>query len=362
MTKSVNGTSSPMRLALKGAPRKGFLGLAGAALLGLTLAPAPAPAQNVEGPEVFWKLSTWGNPRAFTAGVVHLAERLSEETDGAFNLQVFHGEQLSKAAENLDGLKVDAFEMAMFCNFYHPGKNPALMVMTMPFLPVADFDDALRVRRGLYEHPILVEEMAQWNAMYYDTSNLPQYEFLGRGDPPKNLEDWQGLRVRAGGGIGLAMEKLGAVRQSMPATEVYTAVDRGTIDAASFPYTYSHASYKIDEVADWFTANMSPGTSDCPIVMNKRAYEALPEQYQDLLWDLREEVADTHREAYAEADAKNLPRFREEMTEIVYDEETLAEFREQAGQPVWDEWVKENKDDFDAQAVLDRAVALAKGE
>ena len=45
----------------------------------------------------------------------------------------------------------------MICNFYSPGKNPALMVMTMPFLPIKNFDDAWRTRMGLYKDPVLVD-------------------------------------------------------------------------------------------------------------------------------------------------------------------------------------------------------------
>ena len=109
-----------------------------------------AMAQNVDGPSLFWKISTWGNPRAFTAGLEHMAERVAEETGGKWQMRVFYGEQLSKAKENLDGLKANAFEAATFCNFYHPGKNPANMVTTMPFLPVTTWDDMARVRAGLY--------------------------------------------------------------------------------------------------------------------------------------------------------------------------------------------------------------------
>ena len=333
------------------------------ALAALTFAfqPAEAPAQTVEGPDVFWKLSTWGNPRAFTEGIEFVAQKVEEATGGKFRIQIFYGEQLSSAAENLDGLKVNAFEAAMFCNFYHPGKTPASMVITLPFLPLGDFDVAARVRHGLYEHPVFVEEMAQWNAIYYGSAHLPQYEFMGRGEPPVTLDGWQGMRVRAGGGLGMAMETLGAVRQSMPATEVYTAVQRGVVDAASFPYTYSHAAYRIDEVASWFTSNMAPGTTDCPIVFNKTSYEALPAQYQELLWSLRDEMTEVYKAGYAAADAEFLPRFRERLVEVVYDDATLDELRAMAAQPVWAAWVEENKDKFDSQGLLDRLFELAEG-
>lgn len=320
-----------------------------------------AMAQTVDGPSLFWKVSTWGNPRAFTAGLEHMSERVNEATGGKWQMRVFHGEQLSKAKENLDGLKANAFEAATICNFYHPGKNPALMVTTLPFLPVSSYEDMARVRAGLYEHPILKDEMDAWNAIYYASTNLPQYNALGVGDAPTDLSGFDGLRVRAGGGVGLAMEKLGAVRQSMPATETYTALQRGTVDAIFLPYTYAHASYKLDEVADWFTANLSPGTSDCPILLNKTAYEALPQQYKDLLAEIQTELHDLYKAAYAEADSKNLPRFQEKLQEIVYTDEQLAEFRKNGGEPVWNEWVEQNKDTFDAQAVLDYTLELAKG-
>jgi TRAP-type C4-dicarboxylate transport system substrate-binding protein len=167
------------------------------------------------------------------------------------------------------------------------------------------------------------------------------------------MEDWKGLRVRAGGGIGEAMEVLGATRQTVPASETYTLMQRGGVDAVSFPYTYAHVSYKIPELADWYTSNMSPGTSECPMVFSKTAFEALPVQYQDLIMSLKDEVTQVMIDRYVEADAKNLPEFEKTMTKIVYDEATLAQFGEVAGKPVWDKWIADNKDKFDAQNVLD---------
>ncbi|MCP1336646.1 C4-dicarboxylate TRAP transporter substrate-binding protein [Futiania mangrovi] len=317
----------------------------------------PAGAQTVEGPKVSWKLSTWGNPRAFTKGIEHIAEVVKERTGGNFTIEIFYGEALSKARENLDGIKLGAFDAAQLCNFYHPGKNPAWMIFTMPFLPIGDWDVREKVTRAMYKHPAFIADMDGWNAMPYMSALLPQYEFLGRGEPPLKLSDWNGKRVRAGGGLGLAMEVLGATRTTVPATEVYTSMERGTVDAASFPYTYAHAAYKIPEVADWFTNNMSPGTSECGTVFSKTSYGKLPEQYKALLEDVLDEAYDVQVQAYIDIDKKNLPDFKAKLQEILYTPEQLAEFQKVAGTPVWDQWVAENQEKFDARGLLNDLLA-----
>ena len=205
---------------------------------------------KVDGPSVFWKYSLWGKRRAFTEGAETLSKRLAEETNGKFKLKIFYGGQLAKSRENWDGLKANSFEMATVCNFYHPKKNPGLMALTLPFLPLGQsFDRDAKLRQAVYDHPILKKEASKFNGIYFMTSNLPQYEFMGKGKPPLKLSDFKGLRVRAGGGVGTAMVRLGATKMSVPAPETYTLIARGAVDAVSFPFTYAHAAYKIDEVA-----------------------------------------------------------------------------------------------------------------
>ncbi|HEX9569470.1 MAG TPA: TRAP transporter substrate-binding protein DctP [Rhodospirillales bacterium] len=315
---------------------------------------------KIDGPEVNWRFSTWGKKRAFTEGVEHLAKRLADETGGKFKLKVFYGEALSKARENLDGLKINAFEGAHFCNFYHPGKNPAYMVFTLPFLPLGDWKTSAAVRNELPNHPALKADLERWNAVHYASTLLPQYEFMGKGKPPLKLEDWKGLRVRAGGGIGDAMEKLGATRQTVTATETYTAIERGAVDAVSFPFSYAHFSYKFNEVTTWYTANMSPGTTECPVVFNKTAYDKLPAQYKKLLADLRDEVTKVLIDEYEKADKVNVPKLEKTHKKIVYDAATLKEFHKIAGKPVWDKWIADNKDKFDAKGVFDAVWEIAK--
>ena len=332
---------------------KMFLGAAA-----LAMSTGGALAANVDGPSVFWKFSTWGKPRAFTAGIEKLAERVAEETGGKFKIQIFYGQQLAKSRENLDGLKNNAFEGAMFCNFYSPDKNPTYMIFTLPFIPMGDFRVRAHVTNNLMQEPAMVADMERWNAVAYGSTLLPQYEFLGKGKPPKTIEDWAGMRVRAGGGVGQAMEILGATRQTVPASETYTLMQRGAVDAVSFPFSYAHVSYKINELSDWYTGNLQPGTSECPIVFNKKSWEALPQQYRDLINSLKQEVTDATVAKYVEADERNIPAFKEKMEEIVYSDEEIARFKEVAGKPIWDKWIADNADKFDSQALFDRMMEL----
>ncbi len=333
--------------------RRAFLGAAVAAMTA-----SGAMAANVDGPAVFWKFSTWGKPRAFTAGIERISERIKEETGGKWNIQIFYGGQLAKSRENLDGLKNNAFEGAHFCNFYSPDKNPTFMIFTMPFIPMGDFKIRAHVTNTLMEDPMMVADMERWNAIPYASTLLPQYEFLGRGKAPKTAADWSGMRVRAGGGVGQAMELLGATRQTVPASETYTLMQRGAVDAVSFPFSYAHAAYKIDELSAWYTGNLQPGTSECPIVFNKTAFDKLPQEYKDLLMSLKQEATDATIAAYEAADAKNIPAFEAKMEKIMYSDEELAKFKEIGGEPVWNKWIADNKDKFDSQGLFDKMMAL----
>lgn len=321
-------------------------------LLAVAIGGPSASAAEVEGPELKWNVSLWGKPRAGTVIADELAEQVSAKTGGKWTMSLHYGEALSKARENLDGLAIGAFEAAMFCNFYHPRKNPALMSLTLPFLPMSSWEDNRQIREAVYAHPAVVKELGRWNAVAYTSSFLPQYEFIGRGEAPLGLQDWRGMTVRAGGGLGQAMQRLGATPASSTATEVYTGVQQGTMDAAAFPFTYSHVSYRIHEVADWFTGNLSPGTADCPLAFARTAYAALPAQYRMLLDDVKEDVIRAQVQAYVDADRVNLPMLKETLTEIRYTDDQLAEFRATAGKPVIDAWIEDNQERFDARGLV----------
>jgi TRAP-type C4-dicarboxylate transport system substrate-binding protein len=329
--------------------------LAGALTLG-----AGAAAAAVDGPKVTWRLATWGKPRAYTKGLETVKEYVEKETDGKFSITIGY-ESFGGPKELLDLLKVGALEATSMCSSYHPEKTPAYGVLDLPFLPITDADVQQIVHDAVHKHPIILNEFAGWNAMPFLSGLLPQYEFIGRSDAPKTLEGWKGLRVRAIGGIGAAMKALGAVPTSVPATEVYTSMERGTVDAVSFPSTYAHGSYKTYEIGKWFTSNMAPGTQACPLLLNIDAWKKLPPQYQKVLNDSRAPAYKNLKAAYGEADDKFIPLFKKKLEFITYSDAEIDKFRKIGAQPVWDEWVKEREaQGIPGKELLDFVLTQAK--
>tara|TARA_B100000676_G_C18042413_1_gene825776 strand:+ start:621 stop:1631 length:1011 start_codon:yes stop_codon:yes gene_type:complete len=318
--------------------------------------------KTVEGPKVSWKLSLWGKRRAFTEGMEYVSQQLGKCSGGNFTMKLFYGEQLSKSKENLDGIKLGAFEAATFCAAYHPGKNAPLNVLDLPFLPLANFDVMRKAHDAIYNHPASAKALAKWNAHIYMSNILPQYEYMGRGKVPQSVKDFSGKRLRALGGMGRAAKLIGATPSTMPASETYTALQRGTVDAIGFPYSYTFSAYKLDEIADWVTTNMSLGTVNCPTVFAKTHYDKLPAQYKELLGALKEGAYKAISAAYDEKDIANEKKWKADpkMQMVKIPDAEMVEFRKIAGKPVWDAWVKENADKFNSQELLDIVLNAAK--
>ena len=228
-----------------------------------------------------WNVSVWGKRRAFTEHIEKLAELVSEKTGGEFTMNVSYG-GLSKNRENLDGISIGAFEMAQFCAGYHRDKNRVITVLELPFLGVSNLEEEVAVSSAVYSHPAAADEMAQWNAKLLMTSPMPQYNLVGTGDPRDSLADFDGMRVRATGGLGQAFAAVGGVPTSVTATEAYQAMESGVVDTVAFAQ-HAHLSFGTINQADWWTANLNPGTVNCPVVVNIDAYESLSDDHRAAL-------------------------------------------------------------------------------
>ncbi len=289
-----------------------------------------------------WNVSLWGTRRAFTEHVEKLAELVSEKTGGEFTLNLSYG-GLSNNRENLDGISIGAFEMAQFCAGYHYDKNPSITVLELPFLGVSSLEQEVEISQAVYQHPAAIEDLARWNATLLMPSPLPQYNIAGVGDGPRTLAEFEGLAVRATGGIGQAMKTIGAVPTSMSATEVRQALDSGVVSAVAFA-PHAHMSFGTVESAKWWTTNLNPGTVNCPVVVNTDALNSLSDAERDALLGSVEEAIAHYITNYNEKTMVQWGPLLDEkgIERITYSDEELAAFREAVASPAAQAWIEEN--------------------
>ncbi|WP_261840779.1 C4-dicarboxylate TRAP transporter substrate-binding protein [Aliamphritea ceti] len=288
-----------------------------------------------------WNVSLWGKPRAFTAHVEKLAELVEAKTNGDFKLNLSYG-GLSKNKENLDGISIGAFEMAQFCAGYHRDKNPTITVMELPFLGVSSLEQETKIAQALYKHPAVAKDLARWSATLLMPSPMPQYNIAGVGDAPKTVADFEGMRVRATGGIGKAMSGVNAVPTSMSATEVRTSLDSGVISAVAFA-PHAHMAFGTVESAKWWTTNLNPGTVNCPVVVNTDALGSLSDANREALLGSVDEALAYYIDNYNGKTMKAWgPKLDEKGIErVTFSDAEIAEFKSKVAGPTREAWIKD---------------------
>ncbi|NNK17330.1 MAG: C4-dicarboxylate ABC transporter substrate-binding protein, partial [Sulfitobacter sp.] len=141
------------------------------------------------------------------------------------------------------------------------------------------------------------------------------------------------------GGLGKAFEAVGAVPTSVTATEAYQAMESGVVDTVAFAQ-HAHLSFGTINQADWWTANLNPGTVNCPVVVNIDAYESLSDNEREALDSSVEEALDHYLANYAEL-LKRWDTVLEEkgVQKVEIAPEVLEEFRAAAAAPARDAWI-----------------------
>ena len=180
--------------------------------------------------------------------------------------------------------------------------------------------------------------------------------------PVKTLEDVRALKIRASGPSLPGAKALGFNAVPLPPTEVYEAIQKGTVDGAEFPWE-AMPSFRINELVKAHLEMPSGlGAPAFVIVANTKAFENLTPANQAALMKAGGEVgaaligkAWTAADERGRADAQN----RGQVIETVAPAE-LEKWR-QLLNPLTDEWIaKADKKGLDGRKLLDDFRALSK--
>ena len=209
-----------------------------------------------------------------------MADRVRALTDGSFEIKPYQAGELVPPLEVLDAVGRGSVEMGHSAGYYFIGKNPALAFdCTVPFGLTAREQTAWMYDGGGLE--LMRPLFADFNVVNFPGGNTGVQMGGWFRNPIANLDDLRGRKMRIPGLGGKVMERLGVTAQVIPGGEVYTALERGSIDAAEFVGPYDDLKLGLHEVAPhyYYPGWWEPGAM-LSYYVNRTSWESLPSDYR----------------------------------------------------------------------------------
>jgi TRAP-type mannitol/chloroaromatic compound transport system substrate-binding protein len=92
----------------------------------------------------------------------------------------------------------------------------------------------------------------------------------------KSVADMKGLKMRISNLAGAVCTRMGVVPQTLPGGEIYTALEKGTIDAAEWVGPYDDLKLGFNKVApNYYYPGWWEGGPQLSLYVNSKSYEAL---------------------------------------------------------------------------------------
>ena len=261
--------------------RRRFLKTAAAtAGAGGTVIAAPALAQDR--PALEWRMvSSFPKSLDTIYGAAEVfARSLAEATDNRFRVQVFAPTEIVPGLSAADAVSNGSVEACHTASYYYWGKDPTFALATaVPFGLNCRMQNAWMYEGGgiglmnaFYERFNIYglpggNTGAQMGGWYRKQINTP--------------DDMRGLKIRIGGLAGAVMARIGAVPQQIAGSDIYPALEKGTIDAAEWVGPYDDEKLGFSKVAKYYYyPGWWEGQAMLNFFFNLEKWNALPKSYQ----------------------------------------------------------------------------------
>ena len=246
---------------------------------------------------------------------LRFAELVKERSKGTVEVQVFPNGVLGNDPTIINAVRGGSLDIALTGNPFFTGMAPKLNVLDLPFL-FRDRKHAAAVLDGPIGEGLRTElggsglkALATWDIGWRNLTNNRR--------PVKTPEDLKGLKIRTTPNPAhiKAFQLLGAVPTPMAFTELFTALEMGSVDGQENPVTLI-LNAKFYEVQKHLTLSRHAFTTG-PLVMNKAKFEALPADLQTLLVDTGKEAARLQWAMNEESEAGSLAELKAKGMQVV---------------------------------------------
>ena len=237
---------------------------------------------------------------SYAMGGQKFADELEKLTNGAIKVQVLAGGTLGGEREMYEGAQMGTMDMVTVVNTVLSQFIPELVLLDQPFL----FDNAEQAHAAVDGK---LGELVAQKALEQGVHIIGWLESGFRDtfskEPVKSVDDFHGLKIRTMENKMqiAAFNALGAISTPMPATEQYTALQQGTIDACENAVgnmlinRYYEVIKNVTNTRHQFTYILV-GVSD-------RAWNKIPDEYKPMVGQAMKTAVEWQRQNLAEINA-----------------------------------------------------------
>lgn len=237
-------------------------------------------------------------------------ERIEELGEGKIEVEHYPAEQLGKADSLLDVAKNKVADITYVGPLYVSDTMPLSGVVGNPGL-VNDAVSGTKAYSKLVHEDLYEVEMKPHGVKPLWAAALNPYQIVNSKHPVETIEDFKGLKIRTSGGLQeQLMQHWGATPVSVPAPEIYTSWDRGTLDGTLIS-VFSWPGYQLEKLAKYSTLNAKLSSFGVMYVVNEEVWDSWPEDVQDAVWKASEEASDMMAQAIVDHENDLIEEYKE---------------------------------------------------
>lgn len=311
--------------------RRDFIaGVGSSAALTACTSSTEEQATTATNERITWRMvTTW--PPNFPGqgtGVNTLARYINELSGGRMTIEVYGAGELIPAFEVFDAVSQGSVEMGHGAAYYWRGKTEATQFFaSIPFgMNIHEVNAWLYYGGGLE----LWREVYEPFNLYPIPAGNTGVQMGGWFNRPINsIEDLRGLKMRIPGVGGEVLRRAGGTPVNLPISEIFTALQTGSIDATEWVGPYNDLALGLHTAAQYYyyPGWQEPGPAlECMI--NLDAWNTLPADLQAIVSVACQAMSLDMVSEFMARNANALETIRESGTDIrAFPDEVLAELK-----------------------------------
>jgi TRAP-type mannitol/chloroaromatic compound transport system substrate-binding protein len=299
--------------------------------------------------------TTWKVQTSWPAGVglatfKEWCNSIKEKTGGELEFKPFAAKEVVGDFELLDGVKNGVLEAMNSFTLYWAGKVPATAFLSSYLMGLRyphEWDVFFYSKGGLQA----ARDIFAKQGLYYVNRIHHGPNIIHSKKPIRTIEDFKGLKLRVPGGmIAEGFAAIGARTTLLPGGEVFSALEKGTVDAADYTGPAVNWDLGFQQVTNFIWTG-PPGLESIyqPVdlmdfCVRMDVWKKLSKKMQVWLDDEIQVYSNIHHAAIQKADMEAWGKFLKAGTKINrLPAEDLPKFQRVAV-PIWFKWANKDAD------------------